>query len=86
MVVAKTGDLAEAERLLTESLAIMNSAVGPTHPRIASTAYQLAGLKVKLDKTAEADELYRRALAIQEEVFGPDSPPAQASRERLAAL
>ena len=59
-----TGEYAEAERLLDESLAIRRKALGPEHPQVASTLTVRANLLVAEKRYAEARDVARDALRI----------------------
>jgi hypothetical protein len=61
----------EAEPLLRQSLAILEGACGPDHPRVAEA---LCDLAMVLQDCDEAETLYRRSLAIAEGTYGPSHP------------
>ena len=51
---------------------------GTGHPRIASTANQLALLLQAQGQAEEAESLYRRALTIEEKALGQENPEVAA--------
>ena len=59
------GKYAEAEPLYHRSLAILEKALGPEHPDVATSLNSLAALYDTQGKYAEAEPLYQRALAIR---------------------
>lgn len=71
------GETADAERLYRRAAEIKETILGPDHPDLGFTLYNLATLfasstdPVRLD---EATALYERALEIFEHALGPDSP------------
>jgi tetratricopeptide (TPR) repeat protein len=80
------GDLAGAEPLFRQALAIAEKALGPNHPDTAGSLNNLAGLLESQGDSAGAEPLYRRALAIAEKALGPDHPHTAASLDNLAGL
>ena len=77
---------AEAEPLLTRSLAIIETALGPEHPEFAMSLNNLALLYDDQGRYAEAEPLYKRDLAIQEKALGPEHPNVATSFEHYAVL
>ncbi len=59
------GQYAQAEPLYLRALAILEKALGPEHPNVASGLENYADLLQKTGRTAEADELEERARAIR---------------------
>jgi len=57
-----------------EALAIREQVLGPTHPEVATSLYNLAWLLLENGDYAEAKTLFTRALQIREQSFGPNSP------------
>ncbi len=80
------GKYAEAELLVRRALEIMEAALGPEHPHVATTLNNLAALLQAQGKYAEAEPLYRRALAIDEAALGPEHPSVAAMLASLAFL
>ena len=82
----KPGREEQAGNLFERSLAILEKALGPEHPRVASPLGGLATLAAARDDRAKAESYYQRALAIQEKTLGPDHPDVAQSLESLAAV
>ena len=77
-IYRKQGKYAQAEPLYKRSLAIMEKALGPEHPSVATSLNNLALLYQAQGKYAEAEPLYKRALAIVEKALGPEHPDVAA--------
>ena len=60
------GRYAEAEPLHKRSLAILEKALGPEHPNVATSLENYAALLRETGRTAEADKLEARAKAIRD--------------------
>ena len=58
----------------------------PTHPDVAASLNNLAGLYDAQGRYAEAEPLYERALAIWEKALGPEHPDVATSLNNLAEL
>lgn len=80
------GDLAGAEPLFRNALALAEKALGPNHQDTAGSLNNLAGLLEAKGDYAGAEPLYRRALGIAENSFGPGDPRLASSLENLAGL
>ncbi len=80
------GRYAEAEPLLQRSLAILEKALGPEHPHVATSLNNLAGLYRAQGKYAEAEPLLKRSLAISEKALGPEHPDVATSLNNLAEI
>ncbi len=80
------GLYALAEPLYKRSLAIVEKALGPNHPRVATGLNNLALLYKTQGKFALAEPLYKRALAIHEKALGPDHPQVAIGLSNLADL
>ena len=59
------GRYAEAEPLYRRSLAILEKALGPKHPHVATALEGYANLLRATGRTAEADKMEARAKAIR---------------------
>lgn len=81
---AAAGDLAGAERLLREALALQEVELGAAHPDLANTLNNLGVLCERANNPAEAERCYRRAYAIATAAFAPDHPFVATSRRNLA--
>jgi eukaryotic-like serine/threonine-protein kinase len=68
------GHYDEAIAAATESLAILEAAVGPEHPRTVLQLGNLGGLYMRAGRLADAEELLSRALGLAEEVLGSEHP------------
>ncbi|MBI5716268.1 MAG: tetratricopeptide repeat protein [Burkholderiales bacterium] len=85
---AKKGaaDQMRAKALFEQALAIQQKALGPTHPTLAVTLNNLAGVLEDLKRAREALPLHERALALRERGFGARHPSVALSLNNLAAL
>ena len=68
------GKYAEAEPLFRQSLAIVEKALGPEHPNVATALDNYAKLLRKTNRNAEAAKLEARAQAIRA-MHGAQNPP-----------
>ncbi len=59
------GQYAQAEPLYLRALAILEKALGPEHPNVATSLENYADLLRKTDRNAEAEELEDRARVIR---------------------
>jgi len=80
------GQYAQAEPLYKHSLAILEKALGPDHPEVATSLNNLAELYLAKGEYAQAEPLFKRARAILEKAYGPDHPHVAASLSNMAAL
>ncbi len=80
------GRYAEAEPLYQRALAILERALGPDHPDVATSLNNLAALYRDQGRYAEVEPLQQRALTIQEHALGPNHPNVATSLDSLAAL
>ncbi|MDT3776125.1 FxSxx-COOH system tetratricopeptide repeat protein [Nitrospira sp. MA-1] len=71
----------DAEPLFQRSLAIWEEALGPTHPDVATSLNNLAGLYDSQGQYGKAEPLYQRTLTILEEALGLEHPDTQTVRE-----
>ena len=63
-------DYAEVEPLFKRALVIAEKALGPVHPRVATSLNNLAILYLAQGRYAEAEPLLTRSLAIREKALG----------------
>jgi tetratricopeptide (TPR) repeat protein len=77
---------AEAEPLYKRALAILEKALGPDHPDVATALNNLANLYPARGRYTDAEPLLRRALGIYEKACGPDHPNVATSLFSLASL
>lgn len=80
------GDLAAAELLFRQAVAIAEKSLGPNHPDTAGSLNNLASLLESKGDYAAAEPLYGRALAIVETTLGPGDPRTAAALDNLAGL
>jgi tetratricopeptide (TPR) repeat protein len=85
-VAYASGDLAEATRLLDETLSIRLEALPPDHPTVATTLANLGNASWIAEDYARAKTLHERALAIREDILGPEHPDVAVSVGNLAAV
>ncbi len=68
------GKYTEAEPLYQRALAIVEKALGPEHPQVATVLGNYAALLHKLNRDAEADKMEARAQAIRAK-HAEENPP-----------
>lgn len=73
-----------AEVALRSGLIKLRLTHGESHPEIAATLHELAGVVLVRGRPAEAAETCREALQMREKLFGPDALNAADSRALLA--
>jgi tetratricopeptide (TPR) repeat protein len=66
------GRYADAIPLARETLAILEKALGPDHPDVATSLNNMAELYHDQGRYTEAEPLYKCSLAIYEKALGPD--------------
>jgi tetratricopeptide (TPR) repeat protein len=79
-------ELARAEGLYRQTLAIQEKLLGPTHPAVALGLGTLAALHWRRGQAAQAESLYRRALAAQERALGSMHPRLATTLDQLATV
>ena len=80
------GELAEAEPLYKRSLALMEKALGPNHPIVATSLNNLAGLYTLQGRHVDGELLHKRAISVREKALGPNHPAVGDSLNNLAGL
>ncbi|HEX5107928.1 MAG TPA: DUF2914 domain-containing protein [Vicinamibacterales bacterium] len=80
---AENGDLATAERLLREALALQEANLGPKHADLAETLNNLAVVCERQQKFGDAEQNYRRAHAIAIAALKPGDPKVATSLKNL---
>jgi tetratricopeptide (TPR) repeat protein len=80
------GRYAEAIPIAERVLAIREKALGPDHPAVAQSLYNLAALYDSLGDYAKAEPLIKRSLVIREKALGPNHPDVARSLNNLAVL
>jgi esterase/lipase superfamily enzyme/Tfp pilus assembly protein PilF len=84
-LLGRLGRSAEAESALKRSLAILE-ALEPSHPDVAVSLDNLAGLYHAQGRYADAEPLLKRSLATREKVLPPNHPDIAVSLNYLARL
>ena len=80
------GDFETAASTWKQILAILEKALGPDHPNVATGLNNLALLLKDQGQYAAAEPLFRRAQAINEKTLGPDHPNVASGLNSLAVL
>ncbi|MFQ5689940.1 MAG: ECF-type sigma factor [Gemmatimonadota bacterium] len=80
----RRGRLADAEKLLRETLTMEEGLLGTSDPLLAETLNYLGYVCRSLDRPAAVLESFRRALAIRREALSPDDPLVARSLHDLA--
>jgi CHAT domain-containing protein/Tfp pilus assembly protein PilF len=78
------GKYAEAIPLAERTLALIETALGPEHPSVATWLNNLTELYGRQGRYGEAETLARRSLAIFEKALGPEHPEVATSLNNLA--
>jgi tetratricopeptide (TPR) repeat protein len=65
-------DLAEADRYMAESIAIVREAAGEAHPAYARSLHDRGVIQRKLGHTAQAREMFEKSTLALEAALGPD--------------
>jgi len=74
------------EPLLRQILALRERALGPEHPDVAHSLYDIGELLEAGSKLDEAELLYQRALSIWERTCESDHPYLRLAQYRLDRL
>jgi hypothetical protein len=72
--------------LMKQILTLRERALGPEHPDVAHSLYDIAELLERESKLDEAELHYQRALSIWERTFNSDDPYVRLARLRLERL
>jgi len=80
-----TGRFSEAEDYYLECASIVEASVGPEHPELAQTLYNIGLLYERLGRP-EADSMFERALLIRKNSVGPNDPNFLDTIQSLADL
>jgi CHAT domain-containing protein len=80
------GDTAEAIRLGSQALALIEKTAGPDDPEVAHETANLAAYYVAQERYAEAVPLAERAFEIRKRRLGPNHPDVASSLEQLGTL
>ena len=79
---AGAGDLTTADASLRRALALQESALGRSHPDLASTLNNLAIIAERTGQLKDAEVFYRRAARIAAESLPPEDPLVALARAR----
>jgi CHAT domain-containing protein/Tfp pilus assembly protein PilF len=82
----RKGQIAEAETLQEQVLAIHERTLGPNNATTANSMSNLGFVYTIQGKYVEAEKLYRRSLAVREAVLGPDHPDVAVNLNNLAKV
>ena len=74
------------EELQKRALTILQTALGPSHPEVATSLDELAILCYRQARHKEAEPLQMRALAIREDALGPEHPDVASSLNDIAIV
>ena len=80
------GRYAEAAELCKKSLAILEKALGPNHPRVAVPLNNLGLLYSETGRLDEARTLLERSIRIKEATYGANSPEVASGLNNLAGI
>jgi len=86
MQLYQQGQYEKAIPLAQEVLRLREHALGPDHPKVATSLNNLAFLYQSIGSYYEAEPLYQRALKIRENKLGHDHPDVAHSLNNLAFL
>ena len=78
------GQLSNAERQLTEAVAIRTEKLGESHADTLASQYHLANSLMMLNKTEQATQLKRKVFDLRTQVLGPNHRDTLASMDSLA--
>lgn len=81
-----TGDLAQAETLLIETLAGREATLGPSHYDTLESMRRLANVRLSLGRVEEAEAGFELAVARAREAYGDDDLETAEAMHDLAAL
>jgi tetratricopeptide (TPR) repeat protein/tRNA A-37 threonylcarbamoyl transferase component Bud32 len=86
VALRNSGQLPEARARLQAALGIVERKLGPMHPTVANTLYQLSSVHRRLGNYELAWDTALRALAAREAVFGPQGVAVGRSLNGLGIL
>ncbi len=86
MVRLLRGDLAEAEKLMTENLEGTRRLLGDDHPETASAMENLGNVWYRQGRREEAAQNLEKIIAIRSRAFGADSEPVARSTANLGTV
>jgi CHAT domain-containing protein/tetratricopeptide (TPR) repeat protein len=80
----QAGKYAEGISVAQSALDLAENALGPAHPKTASSLNDLAVFFASQGENAKAEPLYQRALAIREKALGSEHPDTAETLHNLA--
>jgi len=86
LVYLERGKAAEAERVLQRAIEILETALGPDHPKTIESLENLASVALVLGHSVQAEEIQRRLVSHRERTLGPNHPLTAGSLEKLALI
>ena len=86
MVRKRSTGVPDPAPLYKRSLAVVEKALGPDHPQVATSLNSLAALYRNQGLYGDAEPLFKRSLAIVEKALGPEHPDVATSLENYADL
>ncbi len=86
MVRLLRGDLAESEKLMTETLEGSRRLLGDDHPETASAMENLGNVWYRQGRREDAAQNLEKIIAIRSRAFGADSEPVARSTANLATV
>ena len=81
-----SGQYQKAGPLYKEAMTVLTQQLGPGHPEMATSWYQIGELQETLGEYDKAVSVYRKSLAILEQQRGADHPALANVLDKLAAL
>jgi tetratricopeptide (TPR) repeat protein/tRNA A-37 threonylcarbamoyl transferase component Bud32 len=85
-LAAAAGEYDESRAYYERALALLERSLGPEHPSVANTVYNLGNIAVAQFRFEQARDLYARALAIYETALGPEHPDVAACLVNRAGI
>ena len=82
----RQGDLAGAEKLYNESIAIARKVFGEDHPEVASAMENLGNVMYQTGRPAETIKMLEQVLAMRKRAFGEESEPVSRTLANLATV
>lgn len=81
-----SGQIEEAEHILTEVVRLREAAAGSDDPATISAKFNLANLFDQAGRTAEAEALYRIVLQVRQKLLGAEHPATLDALHNLALV
>ena len=86
VMLIQRGELDSAKKVLEEVRAARSTLLGESHPDLAVTTKELAGIARQQGANDEAERLYLKALQINESMLGTDHPETANTLNSLAVF